>query len=400
MAAKKIKALFPSAKIAIGGPHALVAAEATLRDHGVLDFACVGDGVPALGGLLNALMDVDKPPGPRNDLILNVPNLLFRESDQIRATRPQGVVAPDWKRPDFSRFPLKDYRGYTARFLKKGPELPSFSSIGCRYKCTFCSAARTPVERRSPAGVADEMEHLTRRYGARSVYFCDENFGSGRQHLDALLDELIQRGGRKKYRWRINTRMAHFDRPGFLRKMEKAGCEMINCGVESASPRILRQIQKQIDLDRVARLAREIKKTKIKLELNFIMGFPGETVRDLKMTREYIFRANPHFLNLSFFTPFPGTTAYQELFPGAQREFSSGMVDSADFKAANSQNYSAVSHKYLTRFYFMTLLGFYLRPARWLSLLRLFPLRSWPRAGLWLAGRLLFPMRRKLSSVS
>ena len=78
-----------------------------------------------------------------------------------------------------------------------------------------------------------------------------------------------------------------------LKAMKDAGCRLVFIGAESGSQHVLDLMGKQIKvasnfsfLDRCNRLG-------IKTWCNIILGYPGETLEDLEMTRKFIERARP-----------------------------------------------------------------------------------------------------------
>jgi radical SAM superfamily enzyme YgiQ (UPF0313 family) len=65
------------------------------------------------------------------------------------------------------------------------------------------------------------------------------------------------------------------------RLMKASGCFQVNVGIESGSPRILRQIQKHLSLDLAARSVRTLRDAGLEVVGFFMLGFPGETRDDI-----------------------------------------------------------------------------------------------------------------------
>jgi len=99
--------------------------------------------------------------------------------------------------------------------------------------------------------------------------------------------------------------------PEMLALMKEAGCEWLGLGVESASPEILKRMNKKADPDTAARAIQMIKKAGIWANATFIAGYPGETVQELRKTAEFMV-ANGCRNSMFYATPYPGTALYEQ----------------------------------------------------------------------------------------
>jgi len=103
----------------------------------------------------------------------------------------------------------------------------------------------------------------------------------------------------------------------YLKLLAKAGMKKVHFGVESGSERILDKINKKLKVEDVIKVNRIWSKHDIVCQYNFMCGFPGETIEDIKVTRDLIFQImsdNPNALisPLCPFTPYPGTALYDQ----------------------------------------------------------------------------------------
>ncbi|HUU39655.1 MAG TPA: radical SAM protein, partial [Desulfatiglandales bacterium] len=180
------------------------------------------------------------------------------------------------------------------------------TSRGCPYKCTFClKAMYGPGVRFKPIEqIMAEIDMAVTRFGFRYGYFIDLEFTSNRDHAMAVCDELIDR--RYPLKWCCQTRADALD-AGLLRKMKKGGCSLIHFGVESGSPRILKEIKKGMSGKTIEEGVRLTRDFGIETACFFMLGFPGESTSEMEETLRFAKRLNPTYASFHEATPYPGT---------------------------------------------------------------------------------------------
>jgi radical SAM superfamily enzyme YgiQ (UPF0313 family) len=94
--------------------------------------------------------------------------------------------------------------------------------------------------------------------------------------------------------------------------MKRAGCECVQLGVESGSPRVLARLGKTITPAQVEHAAGLIRQVGINLSVYLITDIPGETEDDLRETIELIKRIRPDDGYVSPLAYFPGTRMFEE----------------------------------------------------------------------------------------
>jgi anaerobic magnesium-protoporphyrin IX monomethyl ester cyclase len=93
--------------------------------------------------------------------------------------------------------------------------------------------------------------------------------------------------------------------------MKRAGCILIYYGVESGSQRVLNLMKKHIKIGQIVRAIRWTKEAGIETLASFIIGFPGETRKDIEETIAFAKRLDVDYAQFSFATPYPGTELYR-----------------------------------------------------------------------------------------
>lgn len=228
--------------------------------------------------------------------------------------------------PQYNPQEIKDYRFiYPVRMSKKLRWGHVLSSRGCPYKCTFCS----PVTResygakarlRSAVNIVDEIEKL-KQQGVNMISFDDDLLTITRRHISDLCDELIRRDLR--INWLAHSRIDNIDYE-LLHKMKDAGCVLLRFGVESGSARIVASLTKsfkKIDWnDQAKKIFSYAKELDIATHALLIIGSPTETEAEIQETFQLVKEINPDIMQIHFFSPYPGSSSYEQLKAGLNEE--------------------------------------------------------------------------------
>lgn len=151
---------------------------------------------------------------------------------------------------------------------------------GCYWrKCSFCDTSLDYIGRYE-AGVAveiaDRMEKISKETGSRGFHFVDE--AAPPAILKALSEELLRRGA--KFEWWGNIRFDKTFTPELTKLMKEAGCVAVTGGLEVASPRILKLIDKGVTIEQVARVTHAFQNAGIFVHAYLMFGFPTQTVQE------------------------------------------------------------------------------------------------------------------------
>lgn len=161
----------------------------------------------------------------------------------------------------------------------------------------------------SPERVADEIEEVIRKYGAREIYFDDDDFTINRKHVMEICRLIKER--RLKIKWSCMGDAINPDEEE-IRTMAGSGCIGMKFGVESGSPDVLKKLGKPVNLKRVEEISRWCAKYGIKTHATFSIGLLGETRKSMRESLNFAKRLNVDTIQVSICTPFPGTRFYDE----------------------------------------------------------------------------------------
>ena len=281
-----VKAAAPACPVIWGGWHPSLFADDCLAEPAV-DAVVTGQGEEAFGDIVNRLLAGDRVSGA-----------MSRPLQDLNA----------FARHDYSLIPVERYFA-----LKGARQIDYISSQGCRFRCAFC--ADPAVFDRGwtglmPDRIAEEVEHLHRRYGMEDLAFQDETFFTHSPRIDALAEEFLQRA--LKISWTATLRADQACRigDGLFAKSVRSGLRRVMVGVESGSQEMLDRLQKDMKLDQVRRTADICTRHRVSAIFNFIVGFPGESGASMQATlalAKELRRSNPAFETpIFYYRPYPG----------------------------------------------------------------------------------------------
>jgi radical SAM superfamily enzyme YgiQ (UPF0313 family) len=152
--------------------------------------------------------------------------------------------------------------------------------------------------------IMQEIEHILTTYGQKSFIFWDDLFTVNKKRVIEFCEELLKRD--LNIKWICLARLNTLDRE-MLDIMKKAGCIQIQVGVESGSERILKFIGKNLPISLINEKTQIIKDAAMNWLAFFIIGFPTETKDEIQKTLNYIEEIKPSTVQISIFSPYPGT---------------------------------------------------------------------------------------------
>lgn len=306
--ARFLKKTFPSIYIVLGGVHATLDPEAAFDSS--FDALCIGEGEYSSLQLLEHLGKGVSPTG--------IPGFWFHKDDRIERNNP----APFLENIDALPHPDRDMWD---KWCHESDDsyYPVLLGRGCPFDCTYCcNHALRKITRgkyvrmRSPEAIVDEISQLAGRFPMmRSFYLevetiaCDHAWAfqllSGLEKLNASIKEPLSFGSNM----RITPKL---DPTELFQAMQRSNFKFINVGLESGSERVRREILgRHYSNDDVVRVVETARKFGLKVNFYNLIGVPGETEEDFRMTLEINRRCLPDKTFPHVFYPYPGTALYE-----------------------------------------------------------------------------------------
>jgi hypothetical protein len=156
---------------------------------------------------------------------------------------------------------------------------------------------------------------MVEAYTLDAINFVSDNFFVDPRRVKAICEGLLALN--HPLRWHADMRVDSFLRydDKTLALMRKSGCTTMTFGIESGSNRTLEAIDKQITVEDIHKAHKRLQSFGFLANYHFMIGFPDETVEDLRETMELMWtigRApNTVIYTPSIFLPYPGTPLYQ-----------------------------------------------------------------------------------------
>ena len=290
--------------VVVGGHHPTIVREPFFEAGA--DFIIKGEGEIAAEKLCRALEN-GSPVGEVPGLVL--PDGRETDTKEIREL-------DDIPFPAVDLLPLQNYWNLgLSHGPVRGKHIFLISSRGCPYNCRFCTTPGICDRRwraRSAANVVDEIEEWLGRFGVRDFHFQDENFGVSKKRVLQICEEIERRGLDVSLSLPSGIKAETIDEETVL-ALRRVGCRYICLAPESGSRRVLELMDKPLDFGHMERLVRLCIRIGIRTGLFYILGYPGETDADRRLTARHLgrmARLGADEFSIFIYTPLPGAASW------------------------------------------------------------------------------------------
>lgn len=233
----------------------------------------------------------------------NIPNLILKYKEDIYFTENKLLMN------DFSKLPLpnRDLLDIT----KYMDTRTIITSRGCNGSCKFCT---TPYyfgkwSGRTSISVVDEIELLIKKYNTKKIILLDDNALVNKERMIEICKEIEKRNIKCLFGALCSIKC--YDKE-LLEYMYKVGFRWIHYGIETASNRLLKLMNKDMDINYIKEVIKETKNIGYRIRTSFILDYPTSTKEDIIKTKELILSIKPHELRLHYLAYRVGTPIYNE----------------------------------------------------------------------------------------
>ncbi|MFA5256300.1 MAG: radical SAM protein, partial [Candidatus Omnitrophota bacterium] len=211
---------------------------------------------------------------------------------------------------------LRDKNLYRDRSIIKN-SISMVTSRGCPFDCVFCSIRKHMghvYRYHSPDYVIRHLRFIIKNYGITNFHFEDDNISLDKKRFEKILDGIIENG--LKLQWDVpNGLRADTLDFNLLKKIKRSGCKKLTIAIESGNQNVLDNvIKKRLSLDYVTDVVKNCKKLRILASSFYVIGFPGESIKNMKETLGLALRLLKEYDILPCLliaTPLYGTELYE-----------------------------------------------------------------------------------------
>jgi anaerobic magnesium-protoporphyrin IX monomethyl ester cyclase len=260
--------------------------------------------------------------------------------------------------PDINDIPRLNYDGYIAKYgdevIKEyvnvlnggkgafGTEGIVMTTRGCPFSCVFCAAHSIhgrSMRYLSIERVKEEIDYWIDNYNVATINIIDDHFLADVGRAIEIIDYICGRGRNVFF---ANTLSFVPVTKEFVDCLVRNGIKDIHFALESGSTRVLRDIMhKPVTLRRADEVLSMFKGTGIFVKIALLVGFPDETVDDIKEALQYLRKAEYHWATISNLIPISGSVVYKQIIEVSGTEYK---MDNANVFAAGYANPETVAY--------------------------------------------------------
>lgn len=269
----------------------------------------LGEGEETLDEWLRLTLDE----GAAAEAMEGVDGLALPRGEGVHRTAPRAPIRDLDSLPWPDREAI-DFRQYLDRWRNRHGEasLSILTARGCPFSCTWCSREvfGQTHRQRDPGEVARELKHLKEEYGPEAVWIADDvltlnrkwvqQFGEAVQAADAVVP------------FECLSRVDCIDRET-IDVLARIRCFRIWYGAESGAQHVIDRMNKRFTLDQVRRATAMTREAGIQAGHFIMLGYPGETRRDILSTIRFLKETRPDCFGPSVAFPIKGTTFYEDV---------------------------------------------------------------------------------------
>ena len=290
--AQFIKKNYPNCKIAMGGgfPNTELRSLSDARVFEFYDFITLDDGELPIE-LLIQNQNATKEKEYKRTFLLENEKVVYK-NNTLRSDYKQAEVGT----PDYSNLLLDKYISVIEivnpmhKMWSDGRWNKLTMAHGCYWgKCTFCDISLDYIKLYEPVAaklIVDRIEELSEKTGQNGFHFVDEAAPPALMREVAL--EIIRRN--LIVTWWTNIRFEKSFTKDLCVLLKASGCIAVSGGLEVASDRLLKLIDKGVTVEQVAKVTRNFTEAGIMVHAYLMYGYPTQTIQEtidsLEMVRQ------------------------------------------------------------------------------------------------------------------
>ncbi|MFE3847493.1 B12-binding domain-containing radical SAM protein [Flavobacterium sp. LB3P45] len=291
--AQWVKKHYSNIKISMGGgfPNTELRSLSDARVFEFIDYITLDDGEIPIEELINAVTSSEVEKQYKRTFLLEDGKVIYKNNS----------TKPDYKQsqvgtPDYSDLPLDRYISVIEivnpmhRMWSDGRWNKLTMAHGCYWgKCTFCDISLDYIKIYEPVAanlLCDRMEEMIAQTGENGFHFVDE--AAPPALMRALALEILRR--KLAVTWWTNIRFEKSFTKDLCLLLKASGCIAVSGGLEVASDRLLKLIDKGVTVEQVAKVTRNFTEAGVMVHAYLMYGYPTQTIQEtvdsLEMVRQ------------------------------------------------------------------------------------------------------------------
>lgn len=304
--ARLLKENNPNCSILMAGNHVSMLPKSVFRDSQEADVVIKMEAEPILCTLVEKIQKSMSPEG--------IKGIVYRENGRIRESDGYGSIA------NLDSLPVPAYhllREWTEEIPKRSGRVSGLvdlsvrTSYCCPYRCAFCASAPNwnSVRFRSAEKVAEDLINARESLKGKKAlfsYFDDENFTINMGHVEEIA-QVMQREDMHLDGVLAST-------PSLTKTVTDTISEFsdsILVGAENAVDSVLANVNKPQTYQKTLRACKNARESNLKVDLQWIIGLPGEDTRTIGENLNAIFsiimRGDARSVSPNVLRPQPGS---------------------------------------------------------------------------------------------
>lgn len=290
--AQWIKKNYPTVKVAMGGgfPNTELRSLKDKRVFDYFDFITLDDGELPIE-LLVKKSSSETPKRYKRTFLLHAGEVSYKNDSPLSDYKQAQVGTPDYSDLLLDQYvSVIEVANPMHSLWTDGRWNKLTMAHGCYWaKCSFCDVSLDYIKLYEPATaklLVDRMEELIAATGETGFHFVDE------AAPPALMRELALEILRRKLTvtWWTNIRFEKSFSKDLCQLLAASGCIAVSGGLEVASERLLKLIEKGVTVEQVARVTQNLTEAGVMVHAYLMYGYPTQTVQEtidsLEMVRQ------------------------------------------------------------------------------------------------------------------
>lgn len=288
-----IKIHYPHVKIAFGGGFANTELRSVTdkRVFEFIDYIALDDGELPLELIVKDVLEPDAERVFKRTIILENDTVVYKNNSTTSDYKQSQVGTPDYSDLLLDKYiSVIEIANPMHSLWSDGRWNKLTMAHGCYWgKCTFCDISLDYIKLYEPVAASllvDRMEELIAQTGESGFHFVDEAAPPALMRAVAL--EILKR--KLSVTWWTNIRFEKNFTQDLCHLLKASGCIAVSGGLEVASDRLLKLIDKGVTVAQVAQVTRNLTESGIMVHAYLMYGYPTQTVQEtvdsLEMVRQ------------------------------------------------------------------------------------------------------------------